>query len=116
MHPLLNLLMTRQELLREHVQAYAELVAQEVNNLATAALCCGTASVVLGGVALMLGFSLQEIRSNALWALLLTPCLSLAGAWACVRTMRTHRSAPQFTDLIEQLRIDLQLLREVTSP
>jgi hypothetical protein len=126
MHPLLHLLMTRPELLSEHAQAYAELASSEVSHLVTAgrhrmlwgaaALCCATAAVVLAGVALMLAVVLPESRAAALWALLLAPGLPLAGALACVLTARAHPCSPAFSELREQVRIDLQLLKEVTSP
>jgi uncharacterized membrane protein YqjE len=126
MHPLLHLLMTRPELLGEHAQAYAELVGSEINDLATAtrqgvlwsaaALCCAAATLVLAGMALMLALALPQTRSDAPWALLLTPCLPLLGALACVLRLRATQRAPAFAKLREQLRADLELLQEVTSP
>jgi uncharacterized membrane protein YqjE len=126
MHPLLHLLMTRPELLGEHAQGYAELAGQEISDLTAtarsrllwgaAALCCATAALVLAGVALMLALALPETRNAAVWALLLTPCLPLLGALACVLRWRAHQRAPAFAKLREQLRADLELLQEVTAP
>ena len=126
MHPLLHLLMSRPELLGEHAQAYAELVGSEINDLATttrqgllwsaAALCCAAATLVLAGVALMLALALPQTRSDAPWALLLTPGLPLLGVLACVLRLHATQRAPAFTNVREQLHADLELLKEVTSP
>jgi uncharacterized membrane protein YqjE len=126
MHPLLNMLMTRPELLSEHAQAYAELAVCEIGEIASAgrsrllwsaaALCCATIAAVLAGVALMLMLTLPEAHGTALLALLLTPCLPLLGALACVLNLRKHQRAPAFAELREQLSNDLRMLREVTAP
>jgi uncharacterized membrane protein YqjE len=126
MHPLLNLLMTRPELLSEHAQAYAELAACEASDMVSAgrrrllwsasALCCATATVVLAGVAMMLAVALPATHSAAIWTLFLTPCVPLLGTLVCVVTLRSHQRPPAFAELREQLNTDLQLLREVTAP
>ena len=126
MHPLLHLLMTRPELLAEHAQAYAELAGNEISDLSlagrrrvlwsAAALCCATAALVLAGVALMLAMALPQTGNAPLWTLLLAPCLPLLGALACVLRLRVHQRASPFAELREQLRTDLQLLKEVTAP
>jgi uncharacterized membrane protein YqjE len=118
--------MKRPELLSEHAQAYAELVACEFSDMASAgqrrllwtaaALCCATATVVLAGVALMLAAALREISGMAAWTLMLTPCLPLLGALACVLNLRAHQGAPAFAELRQQLSTDLQLLRQVNAP
>ena len=64
MHPLFHLLATRPQLLADHAEAYAELVAVEINRMSATwtrlallnamALCSLSVALALAGVALML--------------------------------------------------------------
>jgi uncharacterized membrane protein YqjE len=126
MHPLLHLLMKQPELLSEHAQAYAELAACEISDLAAAlrrqalwsaaAVCCAIAALVLAGVALMLAALLPEARGAALWALLVAPGVPLLGLLVCVQALRVQTQSPAFSALRQQLRSDVQLFKEVTAP
>jgi hypothetical protein len=40
----------------------------------------------------------------------------LLGTFACVLNLRANQRAPAFSELIEQLSTDLQMLKEVTAP
>jgi hypothetical protein len=121
MHPLLHLLMTEPGLLGEHAQGYAGLLASEVSDIqetgqrrlvwsaATAAFT--TIAVALAGVALMLWAALPDLANNALWVLLLTPCVPLAAALACLQVLR-HPTPAAFARIKQQIQADMQLLSE----
>ena len=123
MHPLLQLLMRRPDLLAEHAEAYAELTGLEIRNLVTdgyrrvlwsaAGLCCATASMVLAGVALLMVLALPETRDVAGWTLLLPPGLPLLGALAAYQRLRARQQPTAFATLREQLHADWQLLQKV---
>jgi hypothetical protein len=93
MHPLLELLLARPQLLADHALAYGELFTEEMAQalrawqrwaLWRAAAMCGLLlTAVLGGVALMLWAALPASGMPAPWLLLLTPMLPLASAVAC---------------------------------
>jgi cytochrome bd-type quinol oxidase subunit 2 len=125
MHPLLNLLATRPQLLAEHAQAYAELVAEELPRataawkrqalLNTLALVGLLAALLLAGVSLMLWATLPNADMRAPWLLILVPLLPLAGAIGCLVSARAQAKHDGRGQLREQLSADLALLREVAN-
>lgn len=125
MHPLLNLLATRPQLLAEHAQAYAELVAEELPRataawkrqalLNTLALVGLLTAVLLAGVSLMLWAALPNADMRAPWLLILVPLLPLAGAIGCLVSARAQAKHDGRGQLREQLSADLALLREVAN-
>ena len=123
MHPLLQLLVTRPDLLAEHAEAYAELTGIEIRDLVAdgyrqvllgaVALCCATVSMVLTGVALLLVLALPEARNAAWWTLVLPPGVPLLVALASYQRLRARPKTPAFATLREQLSADWQLLQKV---
>ncbi|HVK31252.1 MAG TPA: hypothetical protein VM845_01965 [Burkholderiaceae bacterium] len=125
MPALLNLVVNRPQLLTEHAEAYAALVASEVSRWSALwqrrallrLLAAGSAlvGVVLAGVALMLWSALPAVPAQAAWALLGVPLLPLALALACLlATPPAERSA--FDVIRQQVDADLALLRQATGP
>ena len=126
MHPLLQLLVSQPALLGEHAQGYLALLGSEVADLtrttrqrliwAVAAALCGTVTLMLGGVALMLWVALPGMTTNAAWVLALTPCVPLLATLGCCLSLRFGADTPAFANIKEQLQVDLQLLKEVSPP
>lgn len=125
MHPLLRLIASRPQLLADHAQAYAELVAEEIprvsaawkrSALFTAAAAFGTTLALgLAGVALMLWAVLPEASMRAPWALLVVPLVPLAAALACVVAARRGSERAAFDELRLQVQADIGMLREVAA-
>jgi hypothetical protein len=122
-HPLLQLVATRPQLLAEHAEAYAELAAAEAGaalaawrrqTLLTAmALACLGVAAVLAGVALMLWAVALPTDIQAPWALVAAPMLPGFAAVACLAAARSGRGNGSFGALREQVMADLMMLREV---
>jgi hypothetical protein len=123
MHPLLNLVATRPQLLAEHAQGYAELLADEWPRAAsswkrqawlnTLALLSLFAATILTGLALMLWAALPGATMTAAWVLVLVPLLPLCAALACFIAARAGARGPN--ELQRQLRADMTLLRAVAA-
>ncbi len=126
MHPLLQLLMTQPGLLGEHAQGYVELLAGEVTAFKQAGqqrLCWTVATaflaltgVVLGGVAFMLWAVHPGLPTAAHWLLWGTPAVPLAAALACLFRLRALHPEAAFANLQQQIKADMQLLKEVNAP
>jgi hypothetical protein len=122
LHPLLHLVATQPQLLADHAEAYADLVASEIGlvsatwkrraALSAVALCCLGVSAVLAGVALMLWAVIPPADIQAPWALLAAPALPLAAAAACLLAARSGGGASGFDKLRRQLHADITMLRE----
>ena len=103
MHPLFHLLATRPQLLADHAEAYAELVAVEVNRMSATwtrlallnamALCSLSVALALAGVALMLWAVMPALPAQAPWVLIVVPLLPLAAAVGCLLAMQRGRPA-----------------------
>lgn len=125
MHPLLNLIATRPQLLAEHAQAYAELMAAEMPRAATVlkrqALLNGLAllglhsAVMLAGVAVMLWAVLVPQSMTAAWLLIAVPSMPAVGAIACLIAAQGHSERHTFGTLGQQVSADLRMLREATA-
>ena len=125
MHPLLRLIASRPQLLADHAQAYAELVAEEIprvsaawkrSALFTAAAAFGTTLALgLAGVALMLWAVLPEASMRAPWALLVVPLVPLAAALACLLAAQRGGERAAFDELRLQVQADIGMLREVAA-
>jgi hypothetical protein len=122
LHPLLHLVATQPQLLAEHAEAYAEMVAAQVGTVSAAwkrramlgavALCCLGVAAVLAGVALMLWAVFPPGDIHAPWALMAAPLVPAAAAVACLAVARSKRAVGGFSALHEQLRADIVMLRE----
>ena len=116
-HPILSLLISRPELVIDHMAGYAALVQEESSSAARAvarqAIAWGVALLglivflVLAGVALMLGAMLGEFR----WALVLTPGAALLVSLLAAAIARGQVPATRFTQLKAQLHADAHALR-----
>lgn len=118
-HPIFSVLITRPELVVDHVAGYAALVQEEASTVGVAvakrAIAWAVAAVavlvflVLAGVAVMLG-----AVSGFHWALVIVPAVVLAialGAFAVAQQKLPTKAA--FTELRAQLDADAQALRTI---
>ncbi len=123
MHPLLQLIATKPQLLFDHVEAYGDLVTSEARLISAAwkrralltaiALCSVGVGAVLAGVSLMLWAVTPASQIQAPWALLVAPLLPLALAAACIIYSRSRGEDNAFNTIREQVNADLTMLREV---
>lgn len=126
LQPFLRLVSTRPELLGEHAEAYAELIAAETAGasanlkrrvvlmaLATCGIGVGT---VLVGVALMLWAVMPPGPAPAAWALIAVPLPPFLLAFACLWVARNLGKHTAFSDLRRQLAADVALFSQAKSP
>ena len=117
-HPIFSVLITRPELVMDHVSGYAALVQEEASSVglqvAKRAIAWGVAILalivflVLVGVAVMLG-AIDGFH----WALVLTPAAALAVSLLAWNVARQKLPAKAFTELKAQLDADAQALRTI---
>ncbi|MGZ5129627.1 MAG: hypothetical protein ACXWCV_01905 [Caldimonas sp.] len=125
-HPLLRLIATEPHLLGDHVEAYAELVGDEVKKAGSAwglrvglyltALCLIAVGLVLAGVAVMLWAALPVAGIHTPWLLIAVPAVALLGAVICIVVARMKPVENAFDNVKEQLSADMAMLREVSAP
>lgn len=125
-HPLLRLIVTEPQLLGDHVEAYADLVGDEVKKMGSAwalriglyalALCLLGVGLVFVGVALMLWASVPQGSIAMPWLLVAVPVVTLAAAAACALVARGKRIDSAFDNVKQQLNADMAMLREVSAP
>ena len=127
MPALLNLVANRPQLLTEHAEAYAALVASEVGRWATLwqrrallralAGCCVLVAVVLAGVALMLWSVLPGLSSaQAAWVLVIVPLMPLLAALGCLIATPPPAERSALEAIRQQVDADLALLRQAAAP
>jgi len=124
-HPLFLMIATRPQLLADHAEAYAELIATEVGHVSstwrrrsllyTVGLGCLAVGVVLAGVALMLWAVTPAASMHAPWALIAAPLLPLALALWCLLVARSPAKASGFAAILQQMKADLAMLREASN-
>lgn len=115
-HPIFSVLVSKPELVMDHVAGYAALAREEASTvggqMARCAIAGGVAAVsfivflVLAGVAAMLG-ALHGFH----WMLLLAPGAALALAVAGFMSARQNLPSRAFSELRSQLDADAQALR-----
>jgi peptidoglycan/LPS O-acetylase OafA/YrhL len=118
-HPIFSVLITRPELVMDHVAGYAALVQEEASTVglqvAKRVIAWGVAVIgllvflILAGAAVMLGAMHGEFH----WALVIVPGIALAvavGGWSVARQRLPSKA---FTELRAQLDADAQALRTV---
>jgi len=118
-HPIFSVLISRPELLMDHVTGYAALVREEASTVglevARRAIAWGVCLfaflvfLVLAGVAVMLAAMLDGFH----WVLVAAPGVALAvsiGAWTVARQRLPEKA---FTELRAQLDADAQALRAI---
>jgi len=116
-HPIFSVLISRPELVVDHVSGYAALMREEASTVgsevAKRAIAWGIAAValmvflVLAGVAAMLG----ALHGTFHWTLVVVPGLPLALALAAWNVARRRLPEKAFTELKAQLDADAQVLR-----
>ncbi|ABD69603.1 hypothetical protein Rfer_1877 [Rhodoferax ferrireducens T118] len=124
-HPLFFLIATRPQLLADHAEAYAELLATELGQVSAAwrrrallyavALACLAAAAVLAGVALMIWAVIPVATMQAPWALVVVPLLPMAVAAGCLLAIRSRVDASGFDNIQQHMKADLAMLREVST-
>ena len=124
-HPLLKLAMTQPHLLGDHVEAYAALVGEEAKKVSSSlALRIGLYAgagvlaligLVLVGVALLLRASISSVDYPAGWALLVVPLTPFVIAGVMVFIARSKPIENAFDTVKNQIRSDMDLLREASS-
>lgn len=115
-HPIFSVLITRPELVMDHVAGYAALAQEEASTVgvqvARRAVAWGVAAVglliflILAGVACMIGAT-----GEYHWALVVVPAVPLVGAVAAFLVARKPLPSTAFTELRAQLDADAQALR-----
>lgn len=124
-HPLFLLIATRPQLLADHAEAYAELVAAEAAHVSATwkrrsllyalALCCLAVGAVLAGVALMLWAVTPAASILAPWVLIAVPLLPMAVAAGCLLAARSPGDSSGFDNIRQQMKADLAMLREAST-
>jgi peptidoglycan/LPS O-acetylase OafA/YrhL len=118
-HPVFSVLISRPDLVVDHVAGYAALVQEEASSagahFARRAIAWGVAVLglvvfaVLAGVAVMLGAMQGEFR----WALVLAPGTALLIAVLAWGVARRPPPAKAFAEVRAQLDADAQALRAI---
>ena len=121
-YPLIRLIATRPQLLLDHCEAYAELVAAETSLasaywsrkavMTLAAACSLGVAVILTGVAVMIWAVTPVITGPITLALTGAPLVPWILAVACVIAARKIGTGGNMQALRQQLSADMALLRE----
>ncbi len=119
LHPIFSVLISKPELVMEHVAGYASLMRDEASSVgkevAKRAIAWGVTLVsallflVLAGVAVMLGATQDAFH----WTLVLVPGIALALAVGGFMVARKPLPEKAFTELKAQLDADAAALRAV---
>ena len=121
-HPLIKMLVSRPEMLAEHVGAYAELAAAEAAQavdharnkviVGAAAAVLALVGLVLVGVAALLCAALPTSEMPAPWLLVAVPAVPLLAAIGAALWLRSRPVSASFALLREQMARDSELVRE----
>jgi hypothetical protein len=119
-HPIFSVLITKPELVMEHVAGYASLMRQEASSVGLEvtkrAIAWGVTLfsllvfLILAGVAAMLAAVQEQFH----WAFLLVPAIALALAVVGFTIARKPLPEKAFTELKAQLDADAQALRAIS--
>ena len=118
-HPIFSVLITRPELVMDHVAGYASLMRDEASSVglevARRAIAWGVTLfaflvfLILAGVAAMLG----AVQGQFHWALVVVPGIALAIGIGGFLVARKPLPEKAFTELKAQLDADAQALRTI---
>jgi hypothetical protein len=119
LHPIFSVLMSKPELVMEHVAGYAALVRDEASSaglqVAKRAIAWGVTLIstllflILAGMAVMLG----AVNDRFHWALVLVPGIALVTAIVAFAVARKPLPEKAFGELKAQLDADAQVLRAI---
>jgi hypothetical protein len=120
-HPIFSVLITKPELVMEHVAGYASLLREETSSVgkevAKRVVAWGVTLfsflvfLILAGVAAMLG----ALNAAFHWALIVVPGIALGIAVAGFMAARKPLPEKAFTELKAQLDADAQALRAISA-
>jgi hypothetical protein len=125
-HPLFRLIASEPQMLADHVEAYSELVAEEVGAvtsqwkrraaLQALSLCGIVVAAMLIGVALMLWAVVPVDSMTAPWMLIAAPAIPVVLAlWAHWAARAPAAQEHGFKAIREQLAADAAMLRSVSA-
>ena len=124
-HPLLRLLLTEPHIVGDHVEAYADLVGEEVKKAGTAwairiglyaaALGLAVLGVIFAGVAIMLRGTVPSEGYPAGWVLLVVPLVTLGLAAVCVVVAKSKPIDDAIDNVAKQINADMAMLHEVSA-
>lgn len=119
MHPIFSVLITKPELVMEHVAGYASLVRDEASSVGIEVVKRAVAwavtlfsllvFLILAGVAVMLAAVDEQFR----WAFVIVPAIALAIAVAAFLMARKRLPEKAFSEVKAQLDADAQALRAI---
>jgi len=123
-HPLFRLLVSEPQMLADHVEAYAELVTEELGAAATrmkrrvvmqvASLAGIVLGVFFGLIALMLWAAVPELRAP--WVLIAVPGVLLVGGIAArLLASKPEEESSGMQAIREQFAADAAMLRSVSA-
>jgi peptidoglycan/LPS O-acetylase OafA/YrhL len=120
-HPIFSVLITKPELVMEHVAGYASLMREEASSVGkevakravawAVTLFSLLVFLILAGVAAMLGALNAEFH----WALVVVPGIVLAIAVAAFLAARKPLPEKAFTELKQQLDANAKALRAISA-
>jgi hypothetical protein len=124
-HPLFRLIASEPQMLASHVEAYSELVAEEVGAVTSQwkkraalhamSLGCALLAVIMVGVALMLWAVVPIDDMNAPWALIVVPGIPVVLAVWSHFAAKAPVAEHGFKAIKEQLAADAAMLRSVSA-
>lgn len=122
---LFRLIASQPQMLADHAEAYADLVAQEVQAasarwrrrlmLGVLALAAFGVMLVLIGVSVMLWAVTPDGAMRAPWALVIVPAVPAVVALGCGLALSSDAKGNGFQTLREQFAADLAMLREASA-
>lgn len=118
-HPIFSVLITKPELVMEHVAGYASLMREEASSVGievakravawAVTLFCVLVFLILAGVAVMLA----TIQDQFHWSFVIVPVIPLVIAIVGFTVARKRLPEKAFTELKAQLDADAQALRAI---
>jgi hypothetical protein len=118
-HPIFSVLITKPELVMEHVAGYASLMREEASSVGTevakravawgVTLFSALVFLILAGVAAMLA----AVQGQFSWAFVIVPAIPLALAGFAFTVARKRLPEKAFTELKAQLDADAKALRAI---
>lgn len=118
-HPIFSVLITKPELVMEHVAGYAALMREEASSVGVevakravawaVTLFALLVFLILAGVAAMLA----AVQDQFHWAFILVPAIALAISIGAFLVARKRLPEKAFTELKAQLDADAQALRAI---